>query len=237
VVVTTAMLHRRGSAGLPPGAGTRSGASRAPPAPRPRCSPRKSRTHAPLSFGDLYGSYGSSWRVAPAASLLAACGDKVERGVPNKPSPRAASTRRPVTAPGQSARRPASSRAHCSTPARSTSRFSESKRRPCTSAHLLRSPSGTGSNQAATWLVKASQVAAGKVSSRPTRSVQKCFVGFIRAARWDRSGRCGSSCPPRSATGRPVGREPGLGCRCSYRKGSGRERRTSGDGWPESHAA
>ena len=34
VVRTTTMLHCRGSAGLPAGAGTRSGASRAPPAPR-----------------------------------------------------------------------------------------------------------------------------------------------------------------------------------------------------------
>jgi hypothetical protein len=41
VVTTTTMLHRRGSAGLPPGARTRSGASRAPPAPRPRYSHRK----------------------------------------------------------------------------------------------------------------------------------------------------------------------------------------------------
>jgi hypothetical protein len=41
--------------------------------------------NAPLSFGDLYGSYGNSWRVAPTASLLSACGEKVERGVPNKP--------------------------------------------------------------------------------------------------------------------------------------------------------
>jgi hypothetical protein len=45
VVLTTTMLHRRGSAGLPPGGRTRSGASRAPPAPRPRCSLGKSRTH------------------------------------------------------------------------------------------------------------------------------------------------------------------------------------------------
>ena len=41
--------------------------------------------NTPLSFGDLYGSYGNSWRVAPTASLLSACGEKVERGVPNKP--------------------------------------------------------------------------------------------------------------------------------------------------------
>jgi von Willebrand factor type D domain len=40
--------------------------------------------NAPLSFVDLYGRYGTSWRVAPAASLLSACG-KVERGNPAKP--------------------------------------------------------------------------------------------------------------------------------------------------------
>ena len=41
--------------------------------------------NAPLSFGDLYGRYGNSWRVAPTASLLSGCKGKIERGVPNKP--------------------------------------------------------------------------------------------------------------------------------------------------------
>jgi hypothetical protein len=41
--------------------------------------------NAPLSFGDLYGRYGDSWRVAPTASLLSACGEKVELGNPTKP--------------------------------------------------------------------------------------------------------------------------------------------------------
>jgi hypothetical protein len=42
--------------------------------------------NVPVSFGDLYGRYGESWRVAPANSLLAACGGgALENGMPSKP--------------------------------------------------------------------------------------------------------------------------------------------------------
>jgi VWD domain-containing protein len=40
---------------------------------------------APVSFGDLYGSYGNSWRVPPADSLLSDCGGKIEQGIPKQP--------------------------------------------------------------------------------------------------------------------------------------------------------
>jgi hypothetical protein len=49
VVTTTTVLHRRGKRAGPPGAGTRSGASRAPPAPQPGYSLRKSHTHGTSS--------------------------------------------------------------------------------------------------------------------------------------------------------------------------------------------
>jgi hypothetical protein len=39
----------------------------------------------PLSFQDLYGHYGDSWRVKPSESLLAPCGTKVEESNPTKP--------------------------------------------------------------------------------------------------------------------------------------------------------
>lgn len=40
----------------------------------------------PVSFADLYGRYGDSWRVQPNESLLSACGGKkIERGNPRKP--------------------------------------------------------------------------------------------------------------------------------------------------------
>jgi hypothetical protein len=41
--------------------------------------------NAAVSFGDLYGRYGNSWRVASADSLLSDCGGKIERGIPGKP--------------------------------------------------------------------------------------------------------------------------------------------------------
>jgi hypothetical protein len=42
--------------------------------------------NTPVSFGDLYGRYGESWRVAPADSLLSDCGGKaIESGIPTKP--------------------------------------------------------------------------------------------------------------------------------------------------------
>lgn len=42
--------------------------------------------NAPLSFADLYGHYGESWRVAPADSLLADCGGPApENAVPSQP--------------------------------------------------------------------------------------------------------------------------------------------------------
>ena len=56
---TTTMLHRCGSAGLPPAARTRSGASRAPPAPRPRCSRRKNRAQPPGLGRTRVGRNGS----------------------------------------------------------------------------------------------------------------------------------------------------------------------------------
>jgi von Willebrand factor type D domain len=39
----------------------------------------------PISFDDLYGKYGESWRVAPPDSLLSDCGREVEHGNPTKP--------------------------------------------------------------------------------------------------------------------------------------------------------
>ncbi len=41
--------------------------------------------NAPVSFNDLYGRYGNSWRVAPTDSLLSVCGGEIERGIPKKP--------------------------------------------------------------------------------------------------------------------------------------------------------
>lgn len=43
--------------------------------------------NVPVSFSDLYGRYGESWRVAPADSLVAACtgGAALENGMPSKP--------------------------------------------------------------------------------------------------------------------------------------------------------
>jgi hypothetical protein len=42
--------------------------------------------NTPVSFADLYGRYGESWRVAPADSLLAACGGAAkENGIPSQP--------------------------------------------------------------------------------------------------------------------------------------------------------
>lgn len=42
--------------------------------------------NTPISFDNLYGRYGKSWRVAPADSLLSDCGSKaIESGIPTKP--------------------------------------------------------------------------------------------------------------------------------------------------------
>jgi hypothetical protein len=39
----------------------------------------------PLSFKQLYFQYGDSWRVSPAASLLAVCKGKARSGHPTRP--------------------------------------------------------------------------------------------------------------------------------------------------------
>jgi hypothetical protein len=42
--------------------------------------------NTPVAFADLYGRYGESWRVAPAHSLLAACGGRAsEHSMPSQP--------------------------------------------------------------------------------------------------------------------------------------------------------
>jgi hypothetical protein len=39
----------------------------------------------PVSFEDLYGRYGASWRIPAKESLLMVCGESTERGNPKKP--------------------------------------------------------------------------------------------------------------------------------------------------------
>jgi hypothetical protein len=39
----------------------------------------------PFPFQDLYHRYADSWRVSPRESLLSACGQEVESGIPSKP--------------------------------------------------------------------------------------------------------------------------------------------------------
>lgn len=39
----------------------------------------------PVSFSELYDTYGNSWRVDPATSLLSVCGTETEQGNPGKP--------------------------------------------------------------------------------------------------------------------------------------------------------
>jgi hypothetical protein len=38
--------------------------------------------NTPFAFADLYQRFGESWRVKPEESLLSACGDRIERGIP-----------------------------------------------------------------------------------------------------------------------------------------------------------
>ena len=39
---------------------------------------------APFSFDTLYGKYSESWRVPAADSMLFACGERVQRGIPKQ---------------------------------------------------------------------------------------------------------------------------------------------------------